>query len=381
LSLDRITIKNFQSHEDTTLFPAPGVTVLVGSSDHGKSAILRALEWLRNNRPLGEGVIRRDATGRKASETSVEVEMDGHTIGRVRGTDSKYYVDDQEFRAFGSDVPTDVTNTLWEDICVQRQLDRHFLLLDTKASETLDAITGLSEVEKLLELLGRWGRETSSQIKMLDAEASEVEKSLADPLFMRLTLYQSTLAALSGTVEKETGLTTQQNELGVLLSDIGQVSSQLRPVNENAIQKLGETIVELEELGKAETQLRREHDSLSALEKDIQRVENRIVEVDDTLVPKLVELLGGVGEIDVALRDVEREQSNLGRLVENLGVLETRLSKVMGEVANTSSKLDAAVIEAISKSGKCPVCEAPIRVGVTQQVISNVMCLCLGSGR
>lgn len=381
MSLSRITIKNFQSHEDTTLFPAPGVTVLVGSSDHGKSAILRALEWLRNNRPLGEGIIRRDATGRKASETSVEVEMDGHTIGRVRGSDSKYYVDDHEFRAFGSDVPSDVTNALWEDICVQRQLDRHFLLLDTKASETLDAITGLSEVEKLLEILGRWGRETSSQIKVMDAEATEVEKSLADPLFMRLALYQTTLATLSSTVEKETELTTQQNELGVLLNDIGKVSSQLRPVNESAIQKLGETIAELEEFDTIINKTQGDQKLLYNLVELYTKLEDRIVKIDDTLVPKLVELLGGVNEVDVALVELERERSNLGRLVENLGVMEARWGKVTGEVADTASKFDASVVNAILATGKCPVCDQELRVDSTQQVISNVMCLCLGSGR
>jgi len=51
--VEKITIKNFQSHEETELQFSSGVNVIVGSSDSGKSAILRALKWVVQNKPSG----------------------------------------------------------------------------------------------------------------------------------------------------------------------------------------------------------------------------------------------------------------------------------------------------------------------------------------
>ena len=48
-----IKIQNIQSHKDTQLEFNPGINAIVGSSNNGKSAILRALYWVVYNRPLG----------------------------------------------------------------------------------------------------------------------------------------------------------------------------------------------------------------------------------------------------------------------------------------------------------------------------------------
>jgi exonuclease SbcC len=52
--IDHVAIKNFQSHKNTNIdFQRNGVNVIVGTSDQGKSAILRAILWAVNNRPMG----------------------------------------------------------------------------------------------------------------------------------------------------------------------------------------------------------------------------------------------------------------------------------------------------------------------------------------
>ena len=42
-------IQNFQSHKKTTLKFHKGINVVIGQSDSGKSAIIRALNWTINN--------------------------------------------------------------------------------------------------------------------------------------------------------------------------------------------------------------------------------------------------------------------------------------------------------------------------------------------
>ena len=51
--IDKIKIENIQSHKNTELNLSNGINVIVGSSNNGKSAILRALYWAIYNRPLG----------------------------------------------------------------------------------------------------------------------------------------------------------------------------------------------------------------------------------------------------------------------------------------------------------------------------------------
>jgi len=54
-----LQIQNFQSHKDSLLEFDPGVNVIVGSSDSGKTAVIRALRWLVWNRPSGDAFRRR----------------------------------------------------------------------------------------------------------------------------------------------------------------------------------------------------------------------------------------------------------------------------------------------------------------------------------
>ena len=49
--LKSLKIENFQSHPNTEVEFADGVTAFVGESTHGKSAILRALKLLWYNKP------------------------------------------------------------------------------------------------------------------------------------------------------------------------------------------------------------------------------------------------------------------------------------------------------------------------------------------
>ena len=43
--INSIKIQNFQSHKNTTIKLKPGVNIITGSSDCGKSVDIRALKW------------------------------------------------------------------------------------------------------------------------------------------------------------------------------------------------------------------------------------------------------------------------------------------------------------------------------------------------
>ena len=51
--ITKIEIKNFQSHKHTVIDFSNGVNVIIGSSDCGKSAIIKAMRWCITNSPAG----------------------------------------------------------------------------------------------------------------------------------------------------------------------------------------------------------------------------------------------------------------------------------------------------------------------------------------
>jgi len=69
--IKQLTIKNFQSHKKTKLEFSDGVNIIIGQSDSGKTAIIRALNWVVNNKPSGDSF--RSHWG---GDTNVEITME-----------------------------------------------------------------------------------------------------------------------------------------------------------------------------------------------------------------------------------------------------------------------------------------------------------------
>jgi len=131
--LKSISLQNFQSHKDTELQFSPGVNVIIGASDSGKSAILRAMLWAIFNRPSGESF--RSYWG---GDTAVDITLEKETISRKKGKENLYVISSSslekpvEFKAFGQSIPDEISGLFnISDINVQRQMDAPFLLSST----------------------------------------------------------------------------------------------------------------------------------------------------------------------------------------------------------------------------------------------------------
>ncbi|MCT4509484.1 MAG: AAA family ATPase [Tepidibacter sp.] len=56
--IKQLHIQNFQSHQNTTLDLVNGLNTIIGESDKGKSAIIRAIRWVILNDPQGNNMVR-----------------------------------------------------------------------------------------------------------------------------------------------------------------------------------------------------------------------------------------------------------------------------------------------------------------------------------
>ena len=167
--IQELKIRNFQSHRKSVLKFHEGVNVITGSSDCGKSAIIRALKWLVWNRPGGDAF--RSNWG---GDTNVSIKLDdGTKIYRSKGSVNLYEVNDTEFTAFGQDVPEEIQQLLnLTEVNIQQQLDSPFLLTETPGN----VASHFSKVARI-DKINATEKNINSEIRRLN---SEIEKGKKD---------------------------------------------------------------------------------------------------------------------------------------------------------------------------------------------------------
>lgn len=189
----RVIIEDFQSHRLTELDLVEGFNVIVGPSDQGKTAILRAIRWVLYNDPKGSDFIRVGST--KAKVTLIM--NDGTIICRERSSSRNRYTvavpgeEEQIYEGFGHNVPDAVKEAtgiqllkIDEDhqvaINLGMQLDPAFLLdnngaIKAKAIGRVNGVHILDYAHKTTssELTSKQGEE-----RRVQAEIGKIEEQL-----------------------------------------------------------------------------------------------------------------------------------------------------------------------------------------------------------
>lgn len=188
--IQKLRLENFQSHEDTILTFEPGINLIVGSSDSGKSAILRAINFLFHN-PRNVNYLRMGT-----SEVRVTAWFnDGTIVSRVKGKtrngvtaqmpDGSQYA----FEKIGQEeYPREILEALGnppEDkvhgpISYSEQLGQYFLasLGPTELPRSISELTGIDDLEEAAGELGKKSKQAGKQLKDTEERISDYECDL-----------------------------------------------------------------------------------------------------------------------------------------------------------------------------------------------------------
>lgn len=151
---EKLVLKNFQCHRTLALEFDPRITCLVGPTDSGKSAVVRALRWVCLNKLAGnaEDYIRWGKDG-----TGVVLTLDGgrrivrrRLKGKGKG-ENTYHLDGGAYKAFRDGVPQEIDLLLAVDAdTFQRQLDAQFWLTDSagQVAKNLNSIVNLEVMDE-----------------------------------------------------------------------------------------------------------------------------------------------------------------------------------------------------------------------------------------
>jgi len=181
--LTEIIIKNFQSHKHTVLPLTSGFNVIRGQTRSGKTAIIRALNWLLNNRPQGFKFKSTFAT--PAQQTRVVIKTDsGSVIERIRDENANcYLLAGKKFEALKGDVPKAIIDELnITDINFQTQHEGFFLLQDSAGdvARKFSKLVNLDIIDKCIKCVNKIINDYDSK-KQVAEEYIEKSKDLLAP--------------------------------------------------------------------------------------------------------------------------------------------------------------------------------------------------------
>lgn len=228
-----VKIKNFQSHRKTFLEFDKGVNVIVGATDSGKSAIIRALRWLVWNRPTGDAFC-----STWGGNTHVSVETETHSIARNKGKENNYVFKKAgeeeviELKAFGTGTPTEVQEILnINEINLQQQLDKPFLLSDSpgQVAGFFNKIAGIDLIDSSIKSIQKEIRATTQNIVslkgILDDETEELKK------YDNLDTIETEIERLEKLKRKEVGLVRRGRELFALVYNLKEIDEEIAEIN------------------------------------------------------------------------------------------------------------------------------------------------------
>jgi len=331
-----VRIKNFQSHENTVVRFSPTQTVIVGSSDCGKSSIIRAINWVRRNRPLGTSFIR---TG-SLSPCRVEIDLvqsDGSevTIEREKSSKTSFYkIGHEVYQALRSDVPEPVKELLnLSDINVQLQLDQHFLILETpgEIAKRVNSITKIEEADKVLQRLNSKCRETNTTIQIEKDRVENLKAEQNQFCYTSLVEFEELLTLLSG-------CRSQMERVSKLIELLSSLCKQIE-TNASYIWTANVALNKLRQVDDLAGRFTGLETSIAQGDKRYQALSQLVIGIDgcDTRLRKIEEqeeLQGMVVSLLDEIPQVEKKVVSLLGKVKSLTSLESSLKECEYNLAN-----------------------------------------------
>ena len=348
-----VQISNFQSHKSTKLKLDPGVNVIVGSSDCGKSAILRALLWAIFNRPSGESF-----KSYWGGDTSVDIEIEGKIVSREKGKENLYIASGNnleapmEFKAFGTGVPEEIESLLnISDINIQRQMDAPFLLSSTpgEVGRILNQAVRLDTIDKAQSNI----RSTLKQEKNLLSNTQSTIEDKREKLkkYEWLPIAEGCIAKLETIAAQISQATSLTIDLNRIVDDINTIDSSMKETS--LILVFGQEIDSL-------ISLNNDIDIQTDLWNDINDIVQVIIE-DEEKIKLLSNLIKAESQTNETIKiqqdyvKLERKRNSLSNLIEDIAYNDKMIIVAKNNLNRGQKEFKIAM------PNICPLCSQEIK--------------------
>lgn len=404
--LQTIQIKNFQSHDNSVLDLSPGINTLVGDSDCGKSAVMRAILWAITNSPQGDAHVSdwvKTPKGKVKAGECCMVAIDSNpgqgkfSVCRKRSEGFNGYVvydggdGPVEFAALRNDVPGEVSRCFnIGPVNIQRQMDAPFLIASTpgEAARFINQLVNLTDIDLAQTEINSLARSCAADLRAAvanrDAGKDAVEKMAwvgrLRGLVDELTRMDRELTDQAARVDKlRASLDEYDRVLSVISSmegidcaadaldrarrvgaDIGAISGKYNRLATSLRQYLEQPVIG--DLGPAEMHVNAASDSrqkLLSVADSRMRLASLLADWEQAAAMEAIDLDEAEVAVNRATRAERRLNETQGRVkamgdsLESWGRLSTELDRLSQDITQLAADLDGKI---------CPVCGRPINV-------------------
>ena len=353
--LKRLSIQNFQSHDDTDITFDEGINAITGQSDVGKSSSFRALRWNLYNNMVG--FFFRRMPLKRGDATEVTTEFDDVTVTRSRGNSHNTYQvnDDDVLDTVRTDVPEEVEEAVnLADYNMQQQHDKYFLIQDSPGvvAKKLNHIVGLDIIDSSQKRVNAIHKKANRDSEYEAERVIDLKKKLKD------MVYIDKLEKLGNRINKDLierdSLRKERVALVSLVDDLNKVE---------------ESIEASEEWLKIKDDSQELRDTVSELQRDINKLQGI-----QNLVDK-VQLIDKEIAQSEALLDVKKDARAVWAIKEErrkLSEIVTGIQSIVIQIKQGDDKVEALKEQKqslIKEIDSCPVCHVPITTGAHRQLV------------
>lgn len=139
MTINALQLEYFQCYEDAIIEFHPKFNVIIGTSDKGKSSIIRAIKWAIENQPNSDWLSSFADKG-KACSSAIEFQEETYVLRRKKGVKNTYsYADEvgeeHDPEAFRKDVPDEIRAiTRMDKRNIKSQHDPYFMFQDSSGA-------------------------------------------------------------------------------------------------------------------------------------------------------------------------------------------------------------------------------------------------------
>jgi DNA repair protein SbcC/Rad50 len=418
-----LVMENFQSHVRSEFRFGPGLNVIVGPSDSGKSAAVRALRWVLYNEPRGVDHVRLGSASCRVQVTFSDGVEIVRELYRTKAVARHRYIvrqpgeQEKTFEGFGTDVPPDVTRAhgmpqiyLDKDrdvtLNLGSQLEGPFLLADTgtNRARAIGRILGVHVVDAAIRGSVRDLREMNRRRGDLEKEVERLDGELAP--FADLPAQEEALRKAGDALTGAEASTRRLERLERLRDDLAEreaagvaIGAALRslaglPQAEAAVAKAETAAVRAREAGRIATALNRNREEtgrvramldaavavavaeerMAALEEQgirlrrLSDVAHRYRSATEGLsqAGQVLGRLAGLSRAEEAAAAAEAKQQRAERLhslktsLENCDGSLQKGSAALSEVGQSLQGMLQQYGELLVAIGRCPTCGSPL---------------------
>lgn len=268
-----LRLQGFQSYIDSNIEFSERINVITGSSNAGKSAILKGLNWLDTGLPKKDSII-----NHSSKEAKVSLFIDDNVIEKVRSNkENCYYINStkQEATIGDSLVPEKVKEiTNFTDLNLQTQFSKFFLLEDSpgEVARKLNQIIDLEIIDETIKKIKNTVYKKKKEIDYLQENIKQKKKEIST--FKYLDKAKDIIEKIEILQEKEIEIEKQNLKLHTFRGENTQIQKQLNTFKN--IQKQVNTLKKIKSLFNKLTILKEKNKQLCSIKDQLLQINKEL---------------------------------------------------------------------------------------------------------